>query len=1283
MADNRLELEITATDTTGPAAAKARANFNSIEKDAAKAAANMSKGFDASAVEMSQKITAATEQGMRSLDALARRAELAGKSALEKLYFQRNNIPTNLGDDRNIVAQYQAHYDKLIAARKKYEDDRKKQDSESEHGVGSMALRRGFLAAKDFGEGRVQGTFAEIADILFGQGGSGGVVQKFIPQIAEITGLSNGAVIAIGSLAGAFAGLGFAGIESMKSLAETGEEIRKFSANTGIAPTRVQAFQFAAKAEGADPSIFGRLSSEISRAGDDFSEEGTKKREQLGRLGVNLYDRFGDLKPTEQVLLDIADGLDKLSPGLERNAAAARLFGESSKEVLPVLENLRRNLATSDEIGNTFSEHDIAMMERWHESLTRISEEWHRFKLSVEVPLAILGEVTLKGIRFLGIPSGGIGVGGSYAAQLGEKINSMLFQQGEITPPAADPNALKKSADKDLADQARERYLALRRQDPNYRLAEERNKLNQLDASARHGTAEENEAALDQYKLVQRLEASKKDKSGGQDLIAAAKERQQLLAQSAEIAESSQQSDLAASLDSKRELTTPQDIERLLDLAKRRAVADENRFINDHRNEKGQVSAQFLDAANENLSQRIENEQDKVLAKISEKDIQYFRARTDADGKAWDEAGQRRLQREAQLQQDEINLRQQIQTKAFDINGSSIDRQRDIALQSLDGVNAQTIQEKTALEDRKLAIEQAYSEKSLENQIAKLENERAIKIGRIQGTDASQEIKDSGIAGVRDEYEQQIDAARAATTDREILDAQKAQAAKEKLQLESNRRVYDSLKSDAAGLFDQLVSHTKSWGDFAKDLFKSAILTPVKDIFSSQVAALFTKGLTGQDVSFGEVGNGQGAFGKLGSIFGRAGLGQPKFGSNQPISKLDQPGHLGDVNLVQGGAVPVVLMNAGGGTAPASSGGGFSLGSLTAGLGLGGLFSGGAAAAATAPISSGTSYSLGGIIDGTASPGSFESLARTVGGPGGTSGFAGPVAGYGGGLGGILRNLGGSFGLGSSGTDLGNGVGIANTGILGRLAAFGKSGGAALLGGTVALDGIRRGGIGGTLEAAGGGALVGFKYGGPIGALVGAAIGGGIAGFKSIFGTTDRQHAKDLVKQVYGMDVNNATADQIVAIAKQAYGGQIDVAVRSPQVRDMLKLYAQTVGNKSAQDQFVQSQVHSASFVESGGKLQQQAIYDNGNAYSYSSPLSVYGGVQTSPLSTYAPNQGVFNGNLQINLNGQSASDVLAGQVVRVATPSFVQGQALAASGSSVGRTAQQNMVLSPSALSR
>jgi hypothetical protein len=511
--------------------------------------------------------------------------------------------------------------------------------------------------------------------------------------------------------------------------------------------------------------------------------------------------------------------------------------------VLPVLENLRRNLNTSDEIGNTFSEHDLEMMQRWHESLTRMGEEWTRFKLQLEVPLAIFGEVILKGIKFLGIPSGGIGVGGSYGAQLGESINSMLFQQGEITPPSANPNDLKRSIDKQFADQSREQYLSVRREDPAFRLSEERAKLNRLDVAARNGSAEDNEAALEQYKLVKRLEGSK---DGNKDLAAAAKERQQLLAESAGIAESSRQKLLSASINSGRELSSPEDINQLLDLAKRRAVAEENKIIDEHRNASGFVSSQFLDKENANLQQRIENEQAKVLADISAQDARYFRTRTDADAKAWEESWHRRRNGELQLQQDEINIRQQMQTKQFDINGSAIDRQREIALQGLDGANAQTLQQKIALEDQKFAVEQTYAQKSLDNQIAKLRNQSADAVAEVQKQAAASgnsgsDAEAAKIGATQAEYQQQIDAARAAAGDREIIDAQKTQQAKEKLQIESNKHVYESLKQDAAGLFDQIVFHTKSWGDFAKDIFKATVLTPVKEIFSSQVAALFTK----------------------------------------------------------------------------------------------------------------------------------------------------------------------------------------------------------------------------------------------------------------------------------------------------------------------------------------------------------------------------------------------------------------------------------------------------------
>jgi hypothetical protein len=648
-------------------------------------------------------------------------------------------------------------------------------------------------------------------------------------------------------------------------------------------------------------------------------------------------------------------------------------------------------------------------------------------------------------------------------------------------------------------------------------------------------------------------------------------------------------------------------------------------------------------------------------------DDRHFRERADADFKAWDEAQKRKLSAQQSLMQEIDHLESSMRDQYYQSEGSAIDRQKEMALQSLGLVDAQTIREKQALEDQKFAIESFYAEKSLALQIQKLNSERNLELGKID--------RDARAAGLSPDDTTVIEAKRDAN---QLYDSEVDAA-----QIESNRKVYDSLKHDAEGLFDQLVFHTKSWGAFSKDILKATLLTPAKEIFSSQVSAFFTKGLTGQNVSFGEVGNGQGWFGKLGSVFGRAGLGQPKFGdANHPLSKLNAPNHLGDLSLI-GGAVPVVIMNApqvGSAHADAARSGYGPIGAVLANSFSDIILKNSAAGAqigqqspthgvgeatfipqayegesGMGPIGSALGASFGDLILSGAkdaqlrgfaqstfipqayngvSPSGFQTMGdvAALGTPSGifsasdnpfvlptpppydaglsgtqladwTNPNLGPEAemaaprSSGGGLanlgmGGMLSGGGlkAFLGQNSLGTDLGNGTAIANTGGLGHLAAFGKSNAAAMIGAGLLMDGLsrkpgkasaietplgagmigfklggasggligagaglfadglKRGGWAGVGEDTAGGALIGMQLGGPVGAVIGAAVGFGAGMFRKMF-ETDRDHAKKLVKQVYGMDINNATADQIVQIAKQSYGKQIDVAVRSPEVR--------------------------------------------------------------------------------------------------------------------------------------
>ena len=176
---------------------------------------------------------------------------------------------------------------------------------------------------------------------------------------------------------------------------------------------------------------------------------------------------------------------------------------------------------------------------------------------------------------------------------------------------------------------------------------------------------------------------------------------------------------------------------------------------------------------------------------------------------------------------------------------------------------------------------------------------------------------------------------------------------------------------------------------------------------------------------------------------------------------------------------------------------------------------------------------------------------------------------------------------------------------------------------------------------AAGGAMIGMQMGGPLGAAIGAGAGA-LAGIgEKIAGVeTPENEAKRLIKQIYGLTIDNNTARQIAAMAKQSYGGAVSVAVRSSEVRQLLQLYAESTGQKS---NLFLNDPHGVNLVQAGGRLNQSAVYNNGTPYTYASNLPVMGPAG-SPIPTGNPYAGGAT-YLTLNLNGQSAADVLEGRV--------------------------------------
>jgi hypothetical protein len=557
---------------------------------------------------------------------------------------------------------------------------------------------------------------------------------------------------------------------------------------------------------------------------------------------------------------------------------------------------------------------------------------------------------------------------------------------------------------------------------------------------------------------------------------------------------------------------------------------------------------------------------------------------------------QRRLQYDAEWSQKAMESARDLlayQEEAAGIN-------RDARLRAVEATDAQTLRQKLAVEQQKMQIEVDYLERVHEIKLRLFDLETSQ-----QAIEYEVDMKRLGyevdVIGQRiAEYSQQRDEIRRnmeTTTDAAVQAARENEAIRQgQLIRDEQRRIFDSLKQQAGGVFDALLQKSQSvWSAIGNSL-KTAILTAIKDVVTSRVAAMLMQLFAGTKVGFEQGGTGGGAVGRLGGLLG-----------------------LGAVPVFGGGAVPDL--------------GGFGIPGAPGGTGG---FSG--------PVSMGGSLGAGGAP--------WANLGATG-------------ANY-------LANLKSFLGVGGS-VQLGPGMATTwQAATMGqKLSAIGHSNAALMGGGLLAMDGLRRGGTLGLAETTAGGALVGFKYGGPLGAAMGAGIGAA-AGLVRLFVKGAQEKAREKIKALYGVDISDkGVLKQIVETAKQAFGGNLDVAIRSQQVRDLVELYAMSAGQRMTGGP---AGMRPGSLVQTGGSLFESPSYQNGSTQPTSGALRVLGG---GTASSAAPQP------IVLKLDGPATTLLLRGEAVQAMAdnPRAVQGAAMKATKANAGRREMLSLQLSPGTL--
>lgn len=133
-------------------------------------------------------------------------------------------------------------------------------------------------------------------------------------------------------------------------VANLGDEFDKMEQRTGVAAQTLQKLGFAADLTGANIGVVEVAIRTLQRTADEAASGVATYKDEYDRLGVSVKDSKGNLRSFEQLLPEIASGMQKLKTDTERTAIAQKIFGRSGTQLIPLLKS------GSEEIQNMMKE---------------------------------------------------------------------------------------------------------------------------------------------------------------------------------------------------------------------------------------------------------------------------------------------------------------------------------------------------------------------------------------------------------------------------------------------------------------------------------------------------------------------------------------------------------------------------------------------------------------------------------------------------------------------------------------------------------------------------------------------------------------------------------------------------------------------------------------------------------------------------------------------------------------------------------------------------------------
>ena len=161
----------------------------------------------------------------------------------------------------------------------------------------------------------------------------------------------------LGTLGVALSGAGF--VAFIKGSIDAADELDELSQKAGISVEALSTLKLAAQHENVGAEAFATSLKRLSTAMFEAAAGSGENQRLFAALGITFRESNGELRATDQVLLDLATRFQAIPDGPEKSALAVKLFGKAGTDMIPFLnrgaDGIRELTAQFRELGGEIS----------------------------------------------------------------------------------------------------------------------------------------------------------------------------------------------------------------------------------------------------------------------------------------------------------------------------------------------------------------------------------------------------------------------------------------------------------------------------------------------------------------------------------------------------------------------------------------------------------------------------------------------------------------------------------------------------------------------------------------------------------------------------------------------------------------------------------------------------------------------------------------------------------------------------------------------------------------